>query len=241
MSSMARRPWIPGLALAVGAALLGVIRLAEHRAPALNPSVQFEDETPDAPVDAGPRVAATMVDRVQLFSTGNADDRMTLDGPELTALLRHAASGLLPSGITAPRVRIMGSEVHLDARASRDALSASADLGSVLGVLPDTLDVTLRGRVIRNGPGGVAFQIDHARVSHISLPRGVIAAIVAELPGGLAQGVPARQTSDMARGVPAIQLPWPNGITSVLVRDGLLVLERAEPILDRAVDGSGSP
>lgn len=41
MSSMARRPWIPGLALAVGAALLGVIRSAEQRAPALNPSVQF--------------------------------------------------------------------------------------------------------------------------------------------------------------------------------------------------------
>ena len=241
MSSMARRWWIPGLTLAVCAALFGIVRLAEHRAPALEPSVQFEDETPDAQVDAGPRVAATMVDRLQLFRTGNAGDRMTLDGPELTALLRHAASGLLPWGITAPRVRIMGREVRFDARASRDALSPSVDLGSVLGVLPDALDVTLWGRVIRNGPGGFALQIEHARVFHIPLPREAIAAIVAELPGGLAQGVPTRQTSHMAGAVPAIQLPWPHGITSVLVRDGLLVLERAEPILDRAVDGSGSP
>lgn len=241
MSSMAGRRWIPGLGIAVGAALFGVDRMAEDRAPALEPSVQFEAGTPDAQVDAGPRVAATMVDRVQLFRTGNAGDRMTLDGPELTALLRHAASGLLPPGISAPRVRIMGSEVRLDARASRDALSASADLGSVIDLLPDTLDVTLRGRVIRNGPGGFAFQIEHARVSQIPLPGGVISAIVAELPGGLAQGVPARQTSDTVRGVPAIQLPWPHGITSALVRDGVLVLERAEPIMDRVVDGSGSP
>ena len=238
---MAGRRWIPGLGIAVGAALFGVDRMAEDRAPALEPSVQFEAGTPDAQVDAGPRVAATMVDRVQLFRTGNAGDRMTLDGPELTALLRHAASGLLPPGISAPRVRIMGSEVRLDARASRDALSASADLGSVIDLLPDTLDVTLRGRVIRNGPVGFAFQIEHARVSQIPLPGGVISAIVAELPGGLAQGVPARQTSDTVRGVPAIQLPWPHGITSALVRDGVLVLERSEPIMDRVVDGSGSP
>ena len=135
----------------------------------------------------------------------------------------------------------MGSEVRVDARASRHALSAKADLGSVLHVLPDTLDVTLRGRVTRNGRRGFAFQIDNARVSQIPLPRAVIVAIVAELPGGLPQGVSARQTSDKARAVPAIQIPWPRGVTSLRVRDGLLVLERAELIMDRAVDGSGSP
>jgi hypothetical protein len=166
---------------------------------------------------------------------------MTLDGSELTAVLRHAAPGLVPAGVSNPVVHLEGGVVRVTARVVRHVLPTLAQLGSILDMLPDTVDVELLGRFDRDDTGALVFRVEHARAQGVRLPRALVGSVVAALPGGMARGSRRSGTADEDDGVPALRLPLPAGIGVVRVLDDVLILERPEPILDRAVDGSGSP
>lgn len=181
------------------------------------------------------RSAEQSVERIQLFQTGNGGERLTLDGRQVTDLMRHSAPGLLPQGVLEPEVSLVGDEVHLTAVLVPAEFPASSALRAVSSVVADTVSVKLRGTLVRVSSSTLGLRIDSAVLGHLTLPVGVVRS-VAESLSGQAGSVDAASGS---RREATFRVAWPSGVDGIGVRDGLLVLERFEPILERAVDGSG--
>lgn len=174
------------------------------------------------------RIASLAEARLRLFTTGNGGERLVLDGGEITAVLRHSLPGMIPSGVSSPVVRLSDGSVRVTARIAADAFPGTPVLASVLDVLPDTLDVEVRGRVVRDR-GTLALRIDRVSAERIPIPRAVVAAVVASL-GAAAP----------ADGHPALRMAWPTGITAMNVQGDRLVLERAAPAFaEPAGEGEG--
>ena len=235
---MKRAHWLVGSATAVGVTL--VLTLAGSRAsggdaPA-RPSADASAPAVAMSVAEEQATAGMLVDRVQLFRTGNLGARFRLDGPQMTALLRHAAPGMIPAGVTDPVVTVRGDALQVEARVARHDVLPPRDGFVLPDILPDTVRVVLHGGVA-SGPGDqIVFTVRGARVGRIPLPRAVIAAVVAELPGGSSGdggATPSRTSND-----PAITVRAPAGIGEVSIVDGEVVFFRIEPFADRAVDGS---
>lgn len=188
---------------------------------------------PDPSVDF--EVAEAAFRRVELFRSGGAGKRISLTGEEVTALLRHAIPGMLPTGVVDPTVRLESGSIVVEARLASDEFAATGPLASALGVLPDTLLVDLRGRLV-NTRSRLAFYVQEARASHVTLPRGAVQAIVAALAARADDRLVADDTEE-----PTLTVRWPAGVASAEVVGDRLVLRRDEPNVDRAVDGSDAP
>lgn len=189
-------------------------------------ALRGEPVTPDAPPplatvgaveseENAARVASIAEARLRLFTTGNGGDRLVLDGDEITAVLRHSIPGVIPSGVSSPIVSFLDGKVRVTARIAAAAFPGTPVLAPVLDVLPDTIDVELRGHVLRDGRT-VALRIDRVSAGRVPIPRAVVAAVVASL------GVPGPTDSH-----PTLRLAWPDGVTAMNVRGDRLVLERA--------------
>lgn len=189
---------------------------------------------PRAP-DATPELAARTVDRLQLFRTGNAGRRLALTDDEITALLRHAMPGVLPSGIRDPVVRLASGTVLVEARLVSADFVGSGLLASVLGALPDTLDVDLRGR-LSSSHDGLVLTVEDARASGVPLPGGAVAAIARALTDDSGEGA-----TSLGGERASLSMRWPDGVAHAAVVGDRLLLDRAEPMVDRAVDGSDEP
>lgn len=191
-------------------------------------------EVPEPPpaLAADAEVAARAIARLQLFRTGNAGGTIALAAEEVTAVLRSALPGILPGGVSDPVVRLVDGQVRIEARLSRADFVAAEVLGSVLDVLPDTVGVELQGHLVRHR-GRLAFRVERAWASRVPLPPRVVSRIAAEL-GELGMMGDSSEAT-------VLTVPWPEGIGDVIVAGDQLVLERPEPTLDRAVDGSGLP
>ncbi len=197
-----------------------------------------EDPRPWADVapapEATPELAAGVMDRLQLFRSGMSGPRLSLGSDDVTALLRHGLPGVLPVGLIDPVVTFEGDRVRVDARLVAADFVGRAPLASVLGALPDTIHVHLRGRL--NGRGDyLSFEVDEAHAGPVPLPATVVAAIATEI--GESSG--ARMAS--AGGDPTFGIRRPTGFAAADVRNGRLELRRYEPMIDRAVDGSEDP
>lgn len=225
------------------AALAGVIAMLVLR---LDPTIG--DQTSAAPTADGPTgpsmmsvaeeqaTAGVLVDRVQLFRTGNLGPRFRLNGSEMTALLRHAAPGMIPAGVSDPVVQVLANELQVEARVARHDVLPPRDGFSLPDLLPDTVRVVVRG-VVTNGVGDrIVFTVLGARVGRIPLPRSVVAAVVAELPGGSAG--PDEDEAPWTSDGPTIAVRAPAGIGDVSIAGEEVVFYRIEPFVDRAVDGS---
>lgn len=212
-------------------ALLGV----RATRPTVEPEPGAGPSSPPVDPVAEVVLADRTLDRLDLFRTGAAGRRISLTSDEVTAVLRHAVPGLLPDGVTAPTVRLDRGLAIVEARLATLDFVGAAQLSSVLGVMPDTIVVDLRGR-LRTVPGRLVFTIEHARASGIPLPRSAVATIAAALAGGSGDRfVPADGQAA------SLSVRWPEAVAVVAVVGDRLVLDRTEPIADRAVDGSDMP
>lgn len=219
-------------AVVLGGALAVIgLRTVASTPPGEDPSLWAE--VPPAP-EATPELAAQTMDRLQLFRAGTSGPRLSLGSDEVTALLRHGLPGVLPVGLIDPVVTFEGDRVRVDARLVPADFVGRAPLASVLGALPDTIRVDLRGRL--NGGGDyLSFEVDEAHAGPVPLPATVVAAIASEL--GESSGARMASTG----GEPAFGIRRPTGFAAVDVRNGRLELRRYEPMIDRAVDGSDDP
>lgn len=177
-------------------------------------------------------VATKAMDRLRLFRTGNAGEELELDADEITAVLRHAIPGVVPAGVSEPRVSLEDGGVRITARVAAAAFPGTPMLAPLLGVLPDTLDVDVRGTVVRD-VGGLAFRIDRVTAEHVPLPDGVVASVVASLAESGAATVVGPGRDEW----PTLRLAWPSGISSLYVSGDRLVLERAG-MAEAIIDGS---
>lgn len=184
---------------------------------------------------ATPELAARTVDRLQLFRAGNGGARMSLSADELTALLRHAMPGVLPAGVDDASVRLRAGVVVVEARVATADFVARAPLAAVMGALPDTLQVGLRGRLATSGDR-LLLHVESAHASGVPLPAGAVAAIAASLAEQGGGRVLPGDGKDASLG-----LRRPDGLALVAVVGDRIVLDRDERMGDRAVDGSDDP
>lgn len=178
-----------------------------------------------------PGLASDAETRLRLFRTGGAGDQLALRGEEITAVLRYTVPGMIPPGVGHPVVRLTSGTVRVAARLSAAVFPATPLLAPVLGVLPDSIDVELRGRVAREGRRAV-FLIDRVSAERIPVPKSVVSAIVSSLGMG---GVDAVDGTT-GEALPALRVAWPHGVTAMDVADDRLVLRRG-PVVRTVDDG----
>lgn len=238
MSENAARPFLRTARLGAGLGVLGMVVLVGlrgYRAP-VDAEVQDRPDVhpADAPsADAGPTAAGLMVDRLQLFRTGNGGGRLELDGRELTAILRHAVPGVIPAGVTDPSVRIVDGEVRVHAHVSPTLVPGGGYLTEAFEKLPEWVEVELRGRVETEHLSWIVYRVDDVVVEGVALPRGVVSLVIGAIDAR--GGVP----TESPPGDPVLRMRWPADVGVLSVVSDHIVLERAEPLLQQSVDGSG--
>lgn len=169
------------------------------------------DEEPTA------ELAEEALDRFEDFRAREADDRLALSAVEISSVLRFALPGILPDGVTDPRVGIEDGRIRVDARVARDALPGAA-LGRVLGALPDTVPFAAEATLVPREGGGAVLVVHSVEVSRIPVPDRFIPEILGALGRTERSGVPDD----------AFPVPLPSGVRSAFLERDRLVLV-AEP------------
>jgi hypothetical protein len=216
-------PYLMRLLLAGIAFVACVALLGDRRSTSENAVETLADGMAELPehddIDAG--LASEAETRLHLFRTGTAGDRLALRGEEITAVLRYTVPGVIPPGVGQPVVRLADGNIRVNARLSAAVFPGTPLLAPVLGVLPDSIDVELRGRLAREGRRAL-FLIDRVYAERMPVPRSVVASIVSSLGMGGVDAV------DEATGetLPALRVAWPHGVTAMDVTGDRLVLRR---------------
>jgi len=224
-----RRSALIGVVLiGVGIAVIGLGPGGPESERRAAPAANSVDPAPEAT----PELADRAVSRLRLFRTGGAGPRLSLSADEVTALIRHAMPGVLPVGVADPVVRLEAGVLAIEARLATEDFAGRAHLASVLGALPDNIDVRLRGGLDGYGDR-LAFTVEQASAAGVPLPARSVAAIVA----AVAERSEYQALSRGERGA-SLSVRWPEGVASAVVVEGRLVLGHDERMTDRAVDGS---
>lgn len=169
--------------------------------------------TASAP-QASPDLAEATLDRVETFRSGRSGARLVLGGAELSSLVRYGMPGVLPQGVSDPAVELKDGQLELSARIATSAFPRMPNLGAVMGMLPDTVAVTLGGELSRFGKEGLAFRVEHLEAGHIPLPDRLVPDVLTALGRTHHDGLASN----------ALHLPMPGGLDSVSVRGDSLVL-----------------
>lgn len=174
-----------------------------------------QEEAEDPEPLPSPALAEATLDRVEAFRAGNSgQERLLLDGPELSSVVRYSFPGILPPGVDEPSVGFRGDQMLLTARVAVASFPDVTALGEAIGFLPDTVDVVMRGALRPFGPNLSALYVDRVEASRIPLP------------GRLVPGILAALGRDDRNGLPqdAMAIELPPGISSAFVEADHLVL-----------------
>jgi hypothetical protein len=172
-----------------------------------------EVESAEGP-EPTPELADSVLARVQAFRQAEEPGQMMLGGRELTAVLRYAVPGLVPPGIREPVIRLSDGRVHLEARVVLEAFPDLPDLGPILGILPDTLDVELEASLMPYGEVESALLVHSVEASRIPIPRRLIPEILAAMGREDKPGLPPE----------ALTVPLPAGLEAAYVLTDSLIL-----------------
>lgn len=211
-------------------ALLGLALLAAAYAgfrwgPAVFPRVEralgIERAEEAAPAEAtpSPELADATLERFDAFRRGAGDDRLSLGGTELSAVVRYALPGMLPPGVAEPTVELESGQVHVEARVAVEAFPDLPKLDAILGLLPDTVAIELRGSLVPHDQRNLALLVDRVQAARVPLPTRMVADVLAGLGR---EGTPSLPAD-------ALAVPLPDGLQSVFVqRDSLVLVRRSE-------------
>jgi hypothetical protein len=158
-------------------------------------------------------LADSVLTRVQAFREGG-EGQIALGGREVTSVLRYSLPGLIPSGIRDPDVSFQDGRVHLTAQVILAAFPRLPDLGSILGILPDTLDVEVQASLMPFGQEESALLINSLEAFRIPIPRRLIPEILRALGRIERPGLPPA----------AMALPLPTGLgAAYILTDSLII------------------
>ncbi len=160
-------------------------------------------------------LADSVLDRFEAFRAGEAGTRMELDGRELTAVVRYSLPGLLPPGVSEPRVELAEDKANISARVALEAFSDLPDLESVVGLLPDTVDMEIRGSLAPLDQRNLVLVVDRVRAGRFPIPDRLV--------GDLVEGLRGDRT---IAGLPddGLRVPLPDGLARVYFEGDRLVL-----------------
>lgn len=170
-------------------------------APGRTPSASLAEET---------------LDRVDAFrSADSREPRLELDGVELSSVVRYTLPGIIPPGVQEPTVEVRDGKVLLSARVATAAFPDLPAVDEIVGLLPDTVDIRLRGSVVPFGAGMSAFHVERVEAERIPLPSRIIPGILEALGRRQRDGLPAE----------AMAIPLPSGLDRAFVEGDRLVLQ----------------
>lgn len=203
--------------LLTGVAYAG-FRYGDQVFPTVERWVGRQADSVGAPVPS-PGLAEATMDRVEAFRTGTSrDGRLLLGGAEVSSVVRYSFPGILPPGVHEPTVGFQGDDLILSARVAVASFPDLPALADVLGFLPDTVNIQMRGSLIPFGGGHTALHVERVEASRIPLPGRMVPGILAALGRRDREGLP----SD------AMAIALPSGIRSVFVEADHLVLVSEE-------------
>lgn len=183
--------------------------------PRLERMMGMADADTPAAVEPSPELADETLDRFERFRRGDAGDRLALGGTELTSLVRYALPGMLPPGVDEPTVTLEDGRVHVAARVAVSEFPQLPDLNPVVGLLPDTVLIELRGGLVPHDQAHLALVVDRVRAARIPLPQRMVSDVLQGLRGERSATLPPD----------ALAVPLPDGLASVFVqRDSLILL-----------------
>jgi len=165
---------------------------------------------------ASPELADSVMARVQEFRRGDGPGQLALGDGELTSILRHSVPELVPDGITNPQVTLRDGRVHFRARVALSSFPDLPDLGPIIGLLPDTLDVALQAAMMPFGDGTAALLIHRLEAARIPLPRRLVPEILSAMGRRDQLGLPPE----------ALMVQLPPGLGSAYILTDSLILSR---------------
>ncbi len=142
---------------------------------------------------------------------------LRLDSSEVSSLLR-SVPGVLPEGVVEPRVTFEEDRIALNARVLPADMPDLPQLGGIVGLLPDTIEVRVVGSILPSSEKGTVLLIEGIELQGWPVPTGSFPEIVAALGSRPPPGAPASSVL-----VPAIR-----GLRGSHVEDGRLVLVRVQ-------------
>lgn len=182
--------------------------------PELFPRVQSWLDGSGEEVEASPELAEATLDRYEAFQAGE-EDRLSVGGTELASVLRFALPGLLPPGVSEPSVDLEEGRVRVSARVAVAQVPRLPDLGEVVGLLPDTVTLAMRGSLTPLEGKGAALVVEEITAARIPLPRRLIPDILDALGRTDRPGLPPD----------AMAVPLPEGLRSAyILRDSLILV-----------------
>lgn len=167
-------------------------------------------------IPATPELADSVMFRVQDFRGGNGPDQLVLGEEELTSVLLYSVPGLIPIGVSEPEVRLSDGRVHGRARVALEAFPDLPDLGPIIGMLPDTLDVGFEASLMPFGERRAALLVHSLSAARIPLPGRLIPEILTAMGRGQEPGLPPE----------ALLVSLPSGLASAYILTDSLILSR---------------
>lgn len=163
---------------------------------------------------ATPELADSVVARVQDLRRGEGGGLLALGDDELTSVLRYATGGFIPDGVTEPEVRLREGRVHFRAQVALSSFPDLPDLGPVIGLLPDTLEVALEASMTPFGEGTATLLVHRIEASRIPLPGRLIPEILTAMGRSDEPGLPPE----------GLLVPLPSGLASAYILTDSLIL-----------------
>jgi hypothetical protein len=177
-------------------------------------ATRVEAEAPLREPSAG--LAEETLDRVEAFrAVGGSETRLELDGAELSSVIRYTLPGIIPPGVDQPTVRVHEGKVYLGARVATAAFPEMPAIDEIIGLLPDTVDIELRGTVVPFGEAVSALHVERVEAENVPLPSRIVPGILDAL---------GRQDRD---GLPpgSMAVPLPRGLDRAFIEGDRLVLQ----------------
>lgn len=171
------------------------------------------ERPPERAPSAG--IAEAALDRVDALRRGDGGGgRLELDGVDLSSLIRYSAPGIVPPGIEDPSVELGDGKVLLSARVATAAFPDLPAIDEVAGLLPDTVDIRLRGALVPFGPAMSALYVERVDAERIPLPSRIIPGILGALGRRSVEGLPPE----------AMAIPLPSGLDRAFIEGDRLIL-----------------
>lgn len=167
-----------------------------------------------------PETASRATARIRAFR-GSEEPELRLESSEVSSLLRYSAPALLPAGVVEPRVSFVEERVEFQASVLPGDIPGLPNLGGLLGLLPDTVDILVTGSLLPSSEEGTLLHIEGIELQGLQLPASYVPEILAALGRGSPPGVPES----------VVLVPALGGLKGADIEDGGLVLVRTgEPV-----------
>jgi hypothetical protein len=116
--------------------------------------------------------------RIATLERADRPARLSLHQSEIQSLVHYELAPQLPGYLRDPRIQLQDGRVKVTARVPTAALPEFPGSSEIMGLLPDTADISTTGRLLPLDSGRVALTLDDLSAASIPLPSRLIPALL---------------------------------------------------------------